>query len=59
MPKGGLDMDEQDKMLAESEIGREVINSTLSLDATHEAETEAINVQEKVGSETDKIEKEQ
>lgn len=48
---------EKEQFLAKSKLGPEVINSTLSMDSAHQAETEAINEKEKVGSENDKMAK--
>lgn len=38
-------------------LGQEVDHSTVSMDSTHQAETEAINAQKDVGTENDKMAK--
>ncbi|MEW9668750.1 hypothetical protein [Ammoniphilus sp. 3BR4] len=48
-------MDEQDKELNRTEIGRKVIEANILAD--HNAETVAINQNPEVGSENDRIEK--
>lgn len=48
-------MDEQDKELIQTQMGRKVIESRVFDD--HEAETVAINQNPEVGSENDRIQK--
>lgn len=43
-------MEEQDKELVESELGRKVNDSRLSFDSSNQTETEDINEQSDVGS---------
>lgn len=51
-------MDEQDKELINSEIGRYLIQESLeTTEATHEAKTEAINQNPQIGTENDRLER--
>ncbi len=53
-----MKMDEQDKELINSEVGRYIIQEDLeTIEATHEAKTEAINQNPQIGRENDRIEK--